>query len=101
MAEKFTSIQVYASFMDAIIYLKEGMHITAGASRFKGKLERALGLPKGMPYGVYAYYLQLVMEENFGARQKQRCEGYASQLGIKKRVVAKGKYAGFVEYYLR
>ena len=57
-------IQAKSSFQDALLFIKSGMHLAGNAASAKGRIAEAIGLPKNVPYGVYAYALGVVLAQN-------------------------------------
>ena len=55
--KEFPIIQLRLSFDDACLYIKHKMHLAKNAARLKGQVAQAMGLPKSISYGKYAYEL--------------------------------------------
>jgi len=65
---KIPMIQAELSFMDACMYIKHGMHLSSNAAAAKGRIAQAMGLPKGVSYKEYAFYLGVTLID--GGRKK-------------------------------
>ncbi len=57
-------LQAYASFMDAILFIKHKMHTAPNASAMKKIISKKLGLSPNASYNSYAYELGVTLINN-------------------------------------
>jgi len=71
-------IQAKASFQDALLFIKTGMHLAPNAASAKKRICKALGIPENISYGIYAWKLKEALrysgEGEFAKKQMQKMD---------------------------
>ena len=57
-------IQAYVSLQDALLYIKNGMHLARNHAQAKKRISNAIGISPRASYESYAYFLAAVLVDS-------------------------------------